>query len=237
MCGRFALRTPLDALRQHFAATGDLNLAPRYNIAPTSQVAVVRRRPQDGREIVTMRWGLQPFWAKGAAKPAEKRPPLINARAETLRSRPAFRAAFAARRCLMPADGFYEWAPSTDGKQPWLFQRRDGAPFAFAALWERGAEGDGPASASVALITTEANATVAPVHARMPVILPPESYEAWLAPTTAPEEAAALLRPLPEDWLEAWPVSRAVNSTRREGPELLRRADLPPAGTDDPCPT
>lgn len=234
MCGRFILKAPLDALRQHFAATGDLNLGPRYNVAPTSPVAVVRRRPEGSREIVAMRWGLQPFWAKGAARGSDRKPPLINARAETVHSRPAFRAAFAARRCLMPADGFYEWAQTADGKQPWLFQRRDGALFAFAALWEQGAEGDVPPSDSVALITTNANADVAPVHERMPVILPPEAYDIWLDPETAPEQAAALLRPLPEGWLTAWPVSRAVNSTGREGPELVQRADPPQPGADAP---
>jgi putative SOS response-associated peptidase YedK len=195
---------------------------------------VVRHRPEHGREIVAMRWGLRPFWAQRAAGTADRKPPLINARAETVRSRPAFRAAFAARRCLMPADGFYEWASGAGGKQPWVFQRQDGAPFAFAALWERGEEGEAPPSDSVTLITTEANATVAPVHDRMPVILPPEVYELWLDPETAPDDAAALLRPLPEDWLEAWLVSRAVNSTRREGPELLRQADLPQPGMDAP---
>jgi len=219
MCGRFTLRAPAHELAAAFGVDARANLAPRYNIAPTQPVAVVRAAASAGeppaRAFALLRWGLIPAWARDPSIGAR----MINALAETLAEKPAFRAAFRARRCLVLADGFYEWQkPARDegrgaAKQPWFIHRADDAPFAFAGLWERWTGPNGAAIESCAIVTTEANARRAPIHDRMPVIVPPKAHGAWLdCRHGAPERAAALLRPAPDDALVAHRVSRRVNS-------------------------
>ena len=179
MCGRFLLHTPVDTLQRAFGFAERPNLRPRYNIAPTQTVPIVRQKDGGGRELALVRWGLIPSWAKEAGIGGR----LINARAETVAEKPAFRGAFRKRRALVPADGFYEWRKREGDrpKQPLLVRRRDGQPFAFAGLWEhwRGPEGE---VETCTILTTEANAALAPIHDRMPVILDPACYDRWLDP-------------------------------------------------------
>lgn len=209
------------------------NFPPRYNIAPTQDVAIVRP-PKDGggRELVMARWGLIPFFMK--EKPDR---PHINARAETVERLALFREAFAARRCLVPATGFYEWVHDGDRKQPWRILRKDRDPFAFAGLWETAKLGE-ERIRSTTIITTEANAVVAPLHDRMPLILPAEVYDRWLDPETTVAEAKAMLRPFPPDLMEAYPVSKRVNSHVNDDEGLIEPVEIraepeaPPAEFD-----
>lgn len=214
MCGRYTLKTSPKELAQLFGPLLFPELAPRYNVAPSQPVPVVRDG-ETGREAALLRWGLVPPWSKDPSAG------FINARAETVATKPAFRSAFKSRRCLMPADGFYEWAKAGSKKQPWHFRLKDGGPFAFAALWETWGEGDS-AVESCALITGEPNAVVAPVHDRMPVILPIEHYDLWLDPEAKPNQLASLLAPYPAAEMEGYPVSTRVNSPRSDGPDLIQ---------------
>jgi putative SOS response-associated peptidase YedK len=228
MCGRYLLKAPADALRRAFGFVEQPNLMPRYNIAPTQDVAVIRERrePKGERTLQLLRWGLIPSWAedmKGGAK-------LINARAEGISERPSFREAFQRRRCLVPADGFYEWRTEGKLKQPYLIQRRDRAPFAFAGLWERWVPRTQPPEPayidSFTIVTTEANALLRPLHARMPVILAPEDYARWFDRGTSEAELKALLKPAPEDLLAYVPVSPRVNAAQPDDPGLIEPAGL-----------
>lgn len=230
MCGRFVLTSPAEALRGVFEFIEQPNLAPRYNIAPTQDVPVIRQRrqPMGQRTIQMLRWGLVPSWAESLAAGAK----MINARAETVMQKPAFRDAFLRRRCLVPANGFYEWRPGDSSKQPFLIARSDGAPFAFAGLWERwtpsvpgggrGMPADRQFVDSFTIITTNANASLKSLHHRMPVVLAPEDFAGWLDPEAALGELATLLRPAPDDLLGFAPVDRRVNSVRNDDAELLR---------------
>jgi putative SOS response-associated peptidase YedK len=234
MCGRFLLTTPEEALRRVFEFVEQPNLAPRYNIAPTQDVPVIRqrRKPAGQRTIQMLRWGLVPSWADSLAGGAK----MINARAETVRHKPAFRDAFLRRRCLVPASGFYEWRPGDPAKQPFLIARSDGAPFAFAGLWERwtppaleGAEATLGVRASIdsfTIITTDANDALKPLHHRMPVILAPSDYAMWLDPDAIPDDLAFLLRPAPDDLLGFMPVDRRVNSVRNDDADLLQQHEV-----------
>lgn len=223
MCGRFVLRTPVEELRRAFGFVEQPNLMPRYNVAPTQEVPVVRQRrnPPGERTLQMLRWGLIPAWAEDTKKGAS----LINARAESVAEKPSFRAAFRRRRCLVPADGFYEWRADGKLKQPYLIQRRDRATFAFAGLWERWTpkeKGEGPDFIdSFTIVTTEANALLRPLHERMPVILPPEHYAGWLDPDAEPDRLLALLKPAPEEWLSYATVGAQVNMARADGPGLV----------------
>jgi putative SOS response-associated peptidase YedK len=224
MCGRYLLTTPSEALARLFSFIERPNLPPRYNIAPTQDAPVVRQRrdPPGERSLQTLRWGLVPPWSEGPKFGS----PLINARAESLAEKASFRTAFRRRRCLVPADGFYEWRGAGADKEPYLITRSDGAPFAFAGLWERWtpperAAGSPPAVDSFAIITTEANDFLRPLHARMPVILPQESYARWLDPDAEPADLAPLLAPAPNALLRYVPIGRAVNSVRNDGSELI----------------
>lgn len=232
MCGRFILNSPLVELQRAFEFSETPNMMARYNIAPTQRVAMVRRRHpgremtillrQDetgtGRELVTARWGLVPSWAKEIRTAGL----LINARAETVSTKPAFRSAFKARRCVIPSDGFYEWQQQPKGpKQPFLIRRRDGQPFGFAGLWEVWRDpATGEEVTSCTIITCEPNEVMAPLHNRMPVILDPADYDRWLDP--ARPDAEDLLRPCPDEWLELVPVSARVNNVRNDDPDLTQ---------------
>ncbi len=229
MCGRFTLRASAHDLAAAFGVDLRANLAPRYNIAPTQPVAVLRAGMSAGagaggegapaRAFALLRWGLIPAWARDPSIGAR----MINARAETLAEKPAFRTAFRARRCLVLADGFYEWEKAADGtRQPWFIHRADDAPFAFAGLWERWRGADGAAVESCVIVTTAANARLAPIHERMPVIVPPEAYDSWLdCRRWPPERVAALLRPAPDEALVAHRVSRRVNAPANDDPACV----------------
>ena len=224
MCGRFTLRAPASVVAEQFALFDVEPFTPRFNIAPSQSVAVVRITPaaaEATRELAWLRWGLVPSWADDPAIGNR----LINARAETAHQKPAFRAAFRRRRCLVPADGFYEWRRTGSGKQPYFFRLRDDRPFAFAGLWESWEGVDNSAVESCTLLTTEPNELMRPIHNRMPVILPAASYEPWLDPgEERPERLAGLLRPYPSDEMIAYPVSPYVNSPVHEDARCVERA-------------
>ena len=211
MCGRYTQMMSWSEMVELYRITDGaaVNLPPRYNVAPTQDVLVVRAPAGGGRELVLVRWGLVPSWAKDIEVGAR----MINARAETVAEKPSFRAAFRSRRCLIPADGFYEWQKRPRGpKQPFRITLEGGAPFALAGLWERWDKApDGRPLESCAIVTIEANAYLRPIHVRMPVILDAGDYDAWLEPTTPPEAVGGLLRPY-GGAMEAYPVSTRVNS-------------------------
>ncbi len=216
MCGRFTLRVPASVVAEQFGLLDAEPLQPRYNIAPTQPVAAVRRVPgsdESGRQLVLLKWGLVPSWAKDPAIGNS----LINARAESVADKPAFRTAFRRRRCLIVADGFYEWQRTGGKKQPYFIRLADGRPFGFAGLWESWEGPDHSALESCTLITTGANALMEPIHHRMPVILSPDDYDRWLDPAMQkPEQLQPLLRPYPSDAMLAYPVSSHVNNPRNE---------------------
>src|SRR5438093_9688886 len=195
MCGRYTLKTPVEQLSEKFQFPEIIPLKPRYNIAPSQAVAVVRRVPDDlDRKLAMLRWGLIPAWVKD---PAKARQP-INAKSETVDKLPTFRVAFRKRRCLIPADGFYEWKQEGGRKQPFYIRMKNGEPFAIAGLWEHWEDQDGQVIESCTLLTTEPNELLAQVHNRMPVILDPQDYGQWLDPGL--QEAGGvkpLLRPYP----------------------------------------
>ncbi len=246
MCGRYSLTSPMEAVRRLFDFPERPNLAVRVNIAPSQDVAAVRLG-EDGaseRQFVWLRWGLIPSWAPGGAKEPGIGNRMINARAETLAEKPAFRAAFRRRRCLIPADGFYEWQTERGRKQPYRIVLESGAPFAFAGLWERweGSGGDG-AIESCTIVTTEANARLQTLHHRMPVILAPEAYDLWLDSATPGAQVQALLRPAPSEWFTAYRVSPKINSPANDDPALIAPLDeaagadeVPEAPDPDPQP-
>lgn len=231
MCGRYAFFTPIEAVTRLFGVSEvhAQELAPRYNIAPTQEVPIIRvsaflgerETEAPARELALARWGLVPFWAKDPSIGNR----LINARGETVAQKPAFRAAFRKRRCLVPADGFYEWQKTESGKQPWFIHAAGGAPLALAGLWELwDPPDDGTPMASCSIITTRANELMRPLHDRMPVVLDPRGQDAWLDAATEPSDLQALLAPAPEEVLEAWPVSRRVNSPFNEDASLINPA-------------
>ena len=221
MCGRFAQASPPEAIAQLF----DLPLSavppyqPRYNLAPTQPALVLRLRPRtQEKQLTFLLWGLIPSWAKDPSIGQR----LINARAETLAEKPAFRAAFRRRRCLVPADGFYEWKQTGNGKQPYFITRKDGKPLALAGLWERWQSPDGSVLETFTLITTQPNDLVARIHHRMPAILPQDSFDLWLNPLTDLETVSDLLRtPYPAALLQAYPVSPRVNNPAHDDPDLI----------------
>lgn len=221
MCGRYVVTTPGEVLAELFELDEKPHLTPRYNVAPTQEVAIVRARPPErgaGRELALARWGLVPFWAKERAIGNR----LINARAETLAEKPAFRDSFKKRRCLIPADGFYEWQATDGRKQPWLLRLRGGAPFAFAGLWSAWNDREkGAVLESCAIVTTTPNELAAAIHDRMPVLLPWESHAAWLAADADKAALTALLTPYPAAEMEAYPVSTWVNAPAHDDPRCV----------------
>ena len=221
MCGRYTLTNPDPAgLRARFDILESLDVAdpPRYNIAPTDPVLAVRRLDDGARDLGRLRWGLVPGrWAEKASGR-----PLINARAETLQSQPAFRESFAERRCLIPADGFYEWVTDERGKRPVWFSRPDGDLFAFAGIWAAlPRKGTDDVLHSCAIVTTEPNDLIRPIHDRMPVLLAPDREADWLDPERPVDELISLLVPAADDALIAREVSDLVNDVREDGPRLI----------------
>lgn len=230
MCGRYVSSLPASTLAAYLGVdeVRAETLVPSWNVAPTDEVATVATSKRDGRrKLGTMRWGLVPSWAKDPKIGAK----MINARADTLLVKPAFRNLVATRRCLIPADGFYEWLKRDDGpKQPVFIRRRDGNPMAFAGLWDVWRDREDPDaewSRSCTIITTHANTLVAPVHDRMPVVVPEDAWDEWLDPANGDTASlTAMLQPAEADLLELWPVSNRVNSVRNDGPELLEPAEV-----------
>lgn len=227
MCGRFLLKSPIDELQTLFEFDQRPNLRPRYNIAPSQDVAIVRSRADEPRlEFASVRWGLIPSWAEDPNVGYK----MINARGETVDRLPSYRDAYRKRRCLIPTDGFYEWRVSAKGdkntpKQPFLIQRRDKRPFAFAGLYERwqGKGGDRVIE-SCTIVTTQANQKLAPIHHRMPVILAKKDFPAWLDPTI---DAGKLIGPCPDDWLETVMISDRVNKPAHDDKHVLEPIDAP----------
>jgi putative SOS response-associated peptidase YedK len=224
MCARITCATPANEIADLFGIGCDITLPPRFNIAPSQLVPVVRADGRGGRELVPMRWGLVPHWNRDP-KPVGH----IHARAETAPEKPAFRDAFRRRRCLVPADGFYEWEAVGKRKQPYHFRRTGGGPLAIAAIWDEWPSPTGPVE-TFALLTTDANELVRPLNHRMPVLLDPTRFAVWLDPQ---EQRSEVLLPLvavyPAERMESWPVSDRVNSARIEEPGLTAAVTLPAA--------
>lgn len=234
MCGRYTSTSTMKDLAAIFDAEEVRAdpLPPRYNVAPTLDVYAVAIRAGH-RALGTFRWGLVPSWAKDAAIGNR----MINARTDGIETKPAYRAALSRRRCIIPADYFYEWQRRTGsdgrpaGKLPYAIHRRDGEPMAFAGLWEVWRDRDNPDTAPLktcVIITTEANELMAPIHDRMPVVLGRDSWAVWLDPATEASDARRLLVPAPPDWFEVFPVSSRVNNVKNDGPDLLDPLEPPP---------
>jgi putative SOS response-associated peptidase YedK len=219
MCGRFAQRTDPKRLAKAFNVEEVPNVEPRYNIAPTQDILGVFGS-SDRREMTFYKWGLIPSWAKDASMGAK----LINARSETVTEKPSFREAFKKRRCIIPADGFYEWQITGSKKQPFFFRMRDELPFGFAGLWERWQGKGGEVLNSCTILTTEANEALRPVHDRMPVILHPEDYELWLnADVRKLDLIKGMLQPYPAEEMVGYAVSTSINSPRSQGEHLAKQ--------------
>ena len=221
MCGRFTLNRSPAKLKEHFATTGELDLKPRFNIAPTQTVPVVRLDETGNRVFTFARWGLIPSWVKDT----EKLQHPINAKSETAAIKPMFRHAYRKSRVLVPADAFYEWA-SKNGKQPYLIRLRDGQPMGMGGLLEHwhGPEGD---ETTFTILTTKANSLMAKIHDRMPVIIKPEDYAIWMDTNfTDVIKIQAMTLPYPERFMEAYPVSRKVNSPKYDSPDLIEEVQV-----------
>ncbi len=219
MCGRYTVTVTPEVLRALFGYDEQPNFPPRHNIAPTQPIAIVRL--MDGkRHFALVRWGLLPSWVKDPKGFSV----LFNARGESAADKPAFKAAMKRRRCLIPADGFYEWRTS-GARQPFYIRAKAGGPMAFAGLWETWMGPNGEELETAAIITTTANRTLRPIHERMPVVVQPEQFDLWLGGRDEHTAAAsALIRPAPDDLLDAYPVSSEVNRVANDNPKLLERA-------------
>lgn len=223
MCGRYTLSTPADLLGDLLQLEVAVSLEPRFNIAPMQRAPIVRADADSGqRRLDLLKWGLVPFWAKDPGIGNR----MINARSETVADKPAFRASFRKRRCLVIADGFYEWKATGGPKQPFYFHRQDGYPFAIAGLWDRWEKGEEESLETFTILTTSPNSVVAPVHQRMPVILAASDYETWVDPgIESADHLSRLLVPSTTP-LEALPVSTYVNNPANEGPDCVAPIDL-----------
>ncbi len=215
MCGRYALTSSPAVIAERFHLLWTPELAPHYNIAPGQTIPVVRETGQ-GRELALLRWGLIPSWAKEASIGMK----LINARGETLADKPAFRSAYRQRRCLIPADAFYEWKAVAGRKQPYCIRLADDGPFGMAGLWEHWQDPTGQTVESCTIVTVDANVLVAPLHERMPLIVAPADYDAWLA-----AGSQALPHAVPAEALRAYPVSPLVSNARNDLPACLDPID------------
>ncbi|MGA8943941.1 MAG: SOS response-associated peptidase [Thermoactinomyces sp.] len=220
MCGRFSLATELTRLMEKFRFILANEISPHYNIAPSQTILTVTCG-KDGRVGKLMKWGLVPYWAKDPKIGCR----MINARAETLAEKPAYKIPFRKQRCLIPADGFYEWKKLGEKKQPYRYQLKNGEPFAFAGLWDRWKQGN-KTLYSCTIITVDPNPLVNKVHNRMPLILPEDAYDLWLSPNAGSDCLQTLFKPYPEAEMEAFPVSSRVNSPRNDDPSLVEPVDL-----------
>jgi putative SOS response-associated peptidase YedK len=221
MCGRFVRYSPVQRFADLFHARSGAEAKPSYNIPPGTRILVAKNAPDGQRELAMLKWGLVPAWSDEPKTEYST----INARAETVAEKPAYRSAFRHRRCLIAADGFYEWHPQPDGhKQPYFIHLADNQPFAFAGIWEHW-ERDGKTLESCSIIVTEANELMRPIHERMPVILPPATYDQWMDPGLEdPAELRPLLVPYPSGLMTMHPVSTVVNSPRNDGRDLIAPA-------------
>ncbi len=218
MCGRFTLQITHELLAEIFDLPEVPVYQPRYNIAPTQQVAVIRQAAAGSNRLEFQRWGLIPSWAKDKSIGSK----MINARAESVAEKPTFRHAIRYRRCLVVASGFFEWREEDGHKTPLYVRLKDGSPMVFAGIWEQWKSPEGETVESCAILTTNANKLIEPLHDRMPVILHPAEYSLWLdRSVTDPEKLKTLYQPYPADLMEMWPVSPLVNSPRNDSPELI----------------
>lgn len=224
MCGRYCISTAPEAIRRIFRYPQQPNFPPRYNVAPTQPVPIVRLA-EGRRQFALVRWGLIPSWVKDAKDFTL----LINARGESVQEKPAFKNAIRRRRCLFPADGFYEWKTIGARKHAFFARPKGGGPVAFAGVWESWMGPNGEEMETAAIVTTEANREMAAVHHRAPVIVPPDQFDFWLDPRIDGPEAAALIRPAPDDSMNVYEVSSAVNRVANDTPDLILPA---PAGTE-----
>jgi len=219
MCGRFNLKTPAKEIAKILGFTTKISARPRYNIAPSQDILAARYDDEGKGEIVALKWGLIPSWVKDLKKAHKP----INAKVETVAESPYFRVAIKKRRCLIPANGFYEWQPRGKVKQPYLIHRLDDAVFFFAGLWETWTSNDGEVVETTTILTTDANDLIAPLHNRMPVIMQKASYEPWLDRSNLdPKRVLALLSLYPSKLLEVFPVSTVVNSPKNDIPECIQ---------------
>jgi len=232
MCGRYNITTAPEAIRRLFGYPEQPNFPPRYNVAPTQPVPVVRMTEGE-RHFALVRWGLIPPWVKDPRTFSL----LINARAETVSEKPAFRNAMKRRRCLFPADGFYEWKAEGGRKRPFVARPKGGGPIAFAGLWETWIGPNGEEMETAAIVTTDANAEMSAIHDRAPVIVAPEQFDLWLDCVNVSEkEAAALLKPAPDGTMDVYEISTAVNRVANDTPALLEPASSAPVADEAPAP-
>jgi putative SOS response-associated peptidase YedK len=225
MCGRYRLSRRKQIVEEYFDGVSDEpDWSPRFNIAPTQPVPVIRQNPKEPvRELSLMRWGLIPSWAKDASGAAR----MINARSETAAILPAFRDALESRRCLIPADAFYEWARTGKTKQPYCFEVNNGGLFAFAGLWDRWKKPSGDWIKTCSILTTTPNAVTTAIHDRMPVILDPDAYEIWLDPgMTKVEVVSDLLKPFDARTMRCFPVSTRINHVANDDEECSRPVEV-----------
>ena len=219
MCGRYAIISAPEAIRALFAYEDQPNFPPRYNVAPTQPVPIVRLM-EGNRRFALVRWGLLPAWVKDPRTFSL----LINARGESINDKPAFRLAMRRRRCLFPADGFYEWRQ--EGRRPFFVRAKSGGPLAFAGLWETWMGPNGEELDTATIVTTRANRALGTIHERMPVVIAPEAFDFWLdCHKVDADTAAALIAPAPEEALEAYEVSAAVNHVANDSPDLIAPAE------------
>ncbi|HEX5772773.1 MAG TPA: SOS response-associated peptidase [Geomobilimonas sp.] len=220
MCGRYVLTITLELFIKHFGLKEIPNWPARYNIAPTQKVPVIRQFQDGPRQVDLLRWGLVPSWSK------ELSGGMINARGETVNEKPSFRHAFRQRRCIIPASGFYEWRKIGNRKTPYFIHRANHDPMAFAGIWDTWRSPEGENMETCAILTTQANAVVAKLHDRMPVILPCASFDDWLDPQLHdPAVLSKLLVPCPPETIATYPVSTLVNKVGNEGPECIEEVD------------
>jgi len=217
MCGRFFIDLSPSDILERFNIPGQESFFQNYNITPSQQIAAIRAG-DTGRELASLKWGLLPSWSKTDKSQYS----MINARAETVHSKPAYRNAFRQRRCLIPASGFYEWQKTATGKQPWAIGMKDDAPFAMAGIWEHWQQEE-QVIESCSIIVTESNDCIRPIHDRMPCIISAEEYDQWLDKgNTKTDDLLPLLRSYPSDAMKAWPVSTRVNSPANNSPENIQ---------------
>ena len=223
MCGRYCLTSAPEAIRTLYRYPDRPNFPPRYNVAPTQPVPIVRVLEGE-RRFALVRWGLIPYWVKDPANFSL----LINARGETINEKPAFRNAMKRRRCLFPADGFYEWKVEGGRKRAFHARKPGGGPLAFAGLWETWTGPNGEEMETAAIVTTQSNMELAAVHHRAPVIVQPEQFDLWLGGEAEAAEAAELIKPAPDGSMEVYEVSPAVNKVANDSPELIEPYAAPP---------